>query len=533
MASSIDTKNSFPKIFISYNHKDQSVAFKIKDKLVRAGLEVIIDAVELGTGGNIPDFIIKSIQKTDITLSLVSTNSLMSSWVAMETLWSNNEETLRGRAFMPCNIDNEFFEVEFTDNVLDAIDIKLEKINKTLKLRLEKNRDFDDLIDDRKRFNQLKVELPLTIFKLKNSLCVNLCDEHFTSGIEKVINDIKKTITKNEGIENERIKNEAEIQNKLIAAQRLKEKQAADENERLEQQKLEAIEAEQKRLRQIEQDKKAEQERLRKQKFPEIQDFMVFVKGGIFTMGSPENEVDRRDNETQHQVKLSDFYICKYAVSVAEFKKFIDDKKYMTDAEKGDGSYVWNGKEWNIEKGINWRFGVSGKERTPAEYDHPVVHVSWYDAVAYCEWLSEQTSKKFRLPTEAEWEFACRAGTSTPFSTGDNLTTEQANFDGNYPYNNNKKGIYRENTVPVNHFQPNVLGLYNMHGNVWEWCNDWYGDYPSSPQTNPKGPSTGADRVLRGGSWFYDGAFCRSVNRYGFTPGSSCYYLGLRVVFVP
>ena len=416
MASSVETKNSFPKVFISYNHKDQLVAFKIKDKLIDAGLEVTIDAVELSTGGNIPDFIIKSIQNTDITLSLVSTNSLMSSWVAMETLWSTNEETLRGRAFMPCHIDTEFFEVEFTDKVLDTIDFALKKIKKTIKLRVTKDRDFDDLIDDRQRLNQLKAALPSTIRKLKNSRCANISDVNFDSGMERVINDIKKIIpnngenerikierVENERIKNERIKNVAEIQNKLIAAKRLKEKQAADENERLEQQRLEAIKAEQKRLQQIEQDKKAEQERLRKEKLPEIQDFMVFVKGGEFTMGSPENEVDRRDNETQHQVKLSDFYICKYAVSVAEFKKFIDEKKYVTDAEKGDGSYVWNGKEWKKEKGINWRFGVSGKRRELDEYDHPVVHVSWNDAIIYCKWLSERTREIFRLPTEAEW----------------------------------------------------------------------------------------------------------------------------------
>ena len=216
MASSVETKNSFPKVFISYNHKDQLVAFKIKDKLIDAGLEVTIDAVELSTGGNIPDFIIKSIQNTDITLSLVSTNSLMSSWVAMETLWSTNEETLRGRAFMPCHIDTEFFEVEFTDKVLDTIDFALKKIKKTIKLRVTKDRDFDDLIDDRQRLNQLKAALPSTIRKLKNSRCANISDVNFDSGMERVINDIKKIIPNNgenerikiERVENERIKNE-------------------------------------------------------------------------------------------------------------------------------------------------------------------------------------------------------------------------------------------------------------------------------------------------------------------------------------
>ena len=498
MASSIETKNSFPKIFISYNHKDQSVAFKIKDKLVGAGLEVIIDAVELGTGGNIPDFIIKSIQKTDITLSLVSTNSLMSSWVAMETLWSNNEETLRGRAFMPCNIDNEFFEVEFTDNVLDAIDIKLEKINKTLKLRLEKNRDFDDLIDDRKRFNQLKVELPLTIRKLKNSLCVNLSDEHFTSGIEKVINDIKKTITKNEGIKierlenegikNERIKNENEEQNKLIAAQRLREKQEADENERLEQQRLEAIKAEQKRLQKIEQDKKEELERLRKEKLPEIQDFMVFVKGGIFTMGSPENEADRRGDETRHQVTLSSFYMSKYAITFEQYDAYCEEMGLEMPADEG------------------W-----GRKR------RPVINVSWDEANSLARWIGG------RLPTEAEWEYACRAGTSTLYYTGQTISKQEANYyDG-----------VEGKTLPVGLFSSNDWGLYDMHGNVWEFCNDWYKwyGYSDRSQTNPQGPLNGDGRVIRGGSWNSDAKRCRSDRRNHTSPDDRDSSVGFRLVF--
>jgi len=205
MTSSVETNISFPKVFISYNHKDQSVAFKIKDKLVSAGLDVTIDAVELGTGGNIPDFIIKSIQKTDVTLSLVSTNSLMSSWVAMETLWSTNEETLHGRVFMPCNIDTEFFEDEFTDNVLDAIDFRIGKIDQIMKDRLDKKRTLDDLTDVRKRLFHLKSELPSTIGKLKNSRCANLCDDSFNSVMEKVILDIKKINPNFE--KNERIKN--------------------------------------------------------------------------------------------------------------------------------------------------------------------------------------------------------------------------------------------------------------------------------------------------------------------------------------
>ncbi len=266
----------------------------------------------------------------------------------------------------------------------------------------------------------------------------------------------------------------------------------------------------------------------------------VRIPEGEFTMGSPENEPERyaRD-ETQHQVKLSEFYLCKYAVTLADFKKFIDESGYQTDAEKKNSSRIWDGNEWKDKAGINWRHGVSGNERAPEEDNHPVVHVSWTDAVAYSNWLSEQTGKTFRLPTEAEWEYACRAGTTTPFNTGDNLTTDQANYNGNYPYNNNPKGQYRGNTVQVDSLAPNAWGLYNMHGNVFEWCSDWFGDkyYEECKEKgtvpNPSGPETGSNRVLRGGCWGSYARSCRSADRNYDTPGYRSGYVGFRLVFVP
>ncbi len=279
----------------------------------------------------------------------------------------------------------------------------------------------------------------------------------------------------------------------------------------------------------------------------------VLIRGSEFTMGSPETEVGRdaakafyqsfglNYSETQHQVKVNDFYMSKYEVTVAEFRRFIAETHYPTDAEKGGDSWVWNGSEAVLTKGVNWRYGVSGRIRPKSEDNHPVVHVSWNDAVEYCRWLSEKTGKWYRLPTEAEWEYACRAGSRTPFNTGENIKTAQANYDGNRPYNNNRRGQYRARTVPVDTFAPNAWGLYNMHGNVWEWCDDVYsGTYYDECKAkglveNPGGPAPekGSNRVIRGGSWNFSAEFCRSASRLGHPPGLRNLNVGFRPVFVP
>ena len=266
----------------------------------------------------------------------------------------------------------------------------------------------------------------------------------------------------------------------------------------------------------------------------------ALIRGGEFTMGSPESDVNRQEYETQHQVRVSDFYMSKYAVTVGDFKKFVEATGYSTDAEKGDGSYVWDGKNWIKKSGINWRFyGDSGSVREAGEYNHPVLHVSWNDAVAYCEWMSKQTGKRFRLPTEAEWEYACRAGTTTPFNTGEKLTTDQANYNGEDVNNKNPKGVSRGGTVPVDTFSPNAWGLYNMHGNVWEWCSDWFGENyyreckAKGTVENPVGPESGSSRVLRGGGWGNNITDCRSAKRNYRPHDYRNADVGFRVVMVP
>jgi formylglycine-generating enzyme required for sulfatase activity len=265
----------------------------------------------------------------------------------------------------------------------------------------------------------------------------------------------------------------------------------------------------------------------------------VLIRSGEFTMGSPEGEVNHQDNETQHQVRVSNFFISKFAVTVAEFRKFVEATGYRTDAENIGSSIIVSNGEVKAADGVNWRDGMSGSVRPQSEENHPVVSVTWNDAMAYCAWLSAKTGKRFRLPTEAEREYACRAGSHSPFNTGENITTSQANYDGNYPYNNNPTGEFRQNTVAVNSFAPNAFGLYNMHGNVWEWCSDWYSEtYYGECKTkgtaiNPVGPATGSSRVLRGGSWHANATRCRSAFRDIVVPDIRICSVGFRLVVVP
>jgi formylglycine-generating enzyme len=269
-------------------------------------------------------------------------------------------------------------------------------------------------------------------------------------------------------------------------------------------------------------------------------DGFVFIKGGTYLMGSPENEAERKDDEIQHQVKVGDFYMAKFPVTVTQFETFISEVNYRTDADKEGNSYIWdfsNGNFYNQKSGVNWRCDTRGELQTDKQ--HPVIHVSWNDASAYSKWLSKKLNKTLRLPTEAEWEYACRAGTTTPFNTGDNLTTEQANYDGNYPYQNYPKGGNIQKTTPVGSYPPNGWGLYDMHGNVLEWCLDWYGEkyYNECKQQgvvdNPQGPESGSNRVLRGGCWYNGARSCLSASRFCGNPGCRFNDVGFRLVFVP
>lgn len=210
---------------------------------------------------------------------------------------------------------------------------------------------------------------------------------------------------------------------------------------------------------------------------------MVLIKGGTFIMGSPESEVGRSADEgPQHQVTLSSFHLGKYEVTQAQWRAVMGN----------DPSYF------------------AGCDRCPVE------QVSWNDVQGFIQKLNSLGGKYvYRLPTEAEWEYAARAGTTTPFSFGSSLRSTQANFNGNSPYGGASKGPYLLKTAPVGKYLSNARGVYDMHGNVWEWCQDWFEkDYYARSEVNdPKGASTGNWRVLRGGSWLVDAGSLRSAYR--------------------
>ncbi|MBW4434306.1 MAG: SUMF1/EgtB/PvdO family nonheme iron enzyme [Pelatocladus maniniholoensis HA4357-MV3] len=216
---------------------------------------------------------------------------------------------------------------------------------------------------------------------------------------------------------------------------------------------------------------------------------MVEIPGGRFTMGAPIEESDSRDSERpQHRVIISTFFMGKYPITQAQWRAVAALPKINRDL-KPDPSHF---------KGDN----------------RPVECVSWYDAVEFCARLSLKTGREYRLPSEAEWEYACRAGTTTPFYFGETITTDLANYNGNYIYGDAPKGKYREETTPVGYFPPNAFGLYDMHGNVWELCaDDWHDNYAGAPTDGSAWQSDNKKLVLRGGSWGNDPEDCRSACR--------------------
>ena len=236
---------------------------------------------------------------------------------------------------------------------------------------------------------------------------------------------------------------------------------------------------------------------------------MVHIPGGTFLMGSPENEKDRNSSESpQHQVTVPSFFMGKYPVTQKQWRLVAALPKIKIDLESDPSSF----------KGDNL----------------PVERVSWNHTQEFCARLSRKTNQTYRLPSEAEWEYACRGGTTTPFYFGETISTELANYHGNYTYGGGAKGEYREKTTEVGKFPANPCGLYDMCGNVWEWCEDeWHGNYINAP-TDGSAWSNGSNNYmsLRGGSWFHTPHYCRSASRYNDFRDNLNNPFGFRVVCV-
>jgi formylglycine-generating enzyme required for sulfatase activity len=277
---------------------------------------------------------------------------------------------------------------------------------------------------------------------------------------------------------------------------------------------------------------------------------LKLIPAGEFLMGSPESDKDaENDEKPQHRVRITQpFYLSVYQVTRGQFRQFVDSARYKTEAEK-DGKGGWGldvatGK-WVQNRTFTWR--APGFDQTD---DHPVVNVSRNDASAFCEWVSQTEGQSYRLPTEAEWEYACRAGSKTRYGFGD-VPNDLPSFAW---FADNSGGVLWDSerfwddsghdgekyaaqvacrgcrTHPVGQKRTNAFGLYDMHGNVWEWCRDLYDadHYKQSVGANPREPERAVTRAIRGGSWYYGAQRARSAFRGGFTPGYRFSDLGFR-----
>jgi formylglycine-generating enzyme required for sulfatase activity len=244
---------------------------------------------------------------------------------------------------------------------------------------------------------------------------------------------------------------------------------------------------------------------------------MVKIPGGTFTMGSPKSEKGSYNNERpQHDVTVPQFFMGKYPVTQGQWKAIASrtDLKVQLDLKTEPSRFKEPYKD--IDR---WK--------------RPVERVNWFEAVEFCKRLSKLTGRNYRLPSEAEWEYACRAGTTTPFYFGETITTELVNYDGNKTYGNAPKGEYRKQTTPVGQFPANAFGLYDMHGNVREWCADeWHKNYAGAPTDGSVWLNGNKDMSpLRGGSWASYPYDCRSAIRNDYDwRGDRYYNAGFRVV---
>ena len=268
---------------------------------------------------------------------------------------------------------------------------------------------------------------------------------------------------------------------------------------------------------------------------------LLWIPPGRFWMGSPETEPERRDSEgPQHLVQLQGFFMSQTPITQAQWREVAgwrerpgerwgrylqtDPSRFQSNEEQG-------------EKKVRLLEGESNTDNRPVE------NVNCWEAMEFCYRLSKRTGRAYTLPSEAQWEYACRAGTTTPFCFGDMISPELANYCGDVAYADGPQGVYREQTTPVGMFPANAWGLHDMHANVWEWCQDeWHESYEGAPTDGrawvdaaerKKSKETKNPNLLRGGSWSADPRYCRSAYRDRYRPGDAYYNVGFRVVCLP
>jgi len=255
---------------------------------------------------------------------------------------------------------------------------------------------------------------------------------------------------------------------------------------------------------------------------------MARITSGSYIMGSYYGD---KDETPPHKVIIDyDFEIAKYEITVEDFKRFIKSTGYVTDAEKHNSCYTWIDDKWIYTTGVSWK-----NPNYPQKDTHPAVCISWNDSAQYIKWLNEQTNKNYRLPTEAEWEYVAKAGTYSKWSFGNdkkNLKFYANMADKLSPYTWKEKwNDGYKFTAPVGSYKPNQLNVYDMYGNVWEWCEDWYSkNYRNTPTNGSTNNINNSDKkVFRGASWINFPTSTRSANRFADVPSSRYNVIGFRI----
>ena len=435
---------SAPKVFISYNHADSEVADKLKAALEAHHIYVHIDKAVMEAGADIQSFIESSIRETDVTLSLVSNNSLLSAWVAMESINTFYNERLQdGRKFIACYLDDDFFQLDYRLRATRRINAKIDEIEKLMSEYAVERIDSTDLNSQKTRLYAMRNNLGAILDRLRSSLCLDIREARFEESVTKIVKALLPLLPENDPVAapvpEDEMTEQAEVEFEYYEV-------SLPDDARLE---------------------------------------LAWIPGGSFRMGSKANE----NAQPIHKVTLAPFCIGKYPITQSQWAAIMDT--YPSHFQ-GD--------------------------------DLPVESVTWHEAKVFCGKLSELTGDEYRLPTEAEWEYAAKAGVLGDYCFGNSegLLDEYAWYEQN-----------AEGTQPVGQKKPNNWGLYDVHGNVNEWCEDiWHDNYSGAPRDGSAWLTDGDDglRLMRGGAWNWNQT--EAGYRQGEKPDAQTWNLGFRVVRV-